>query len=385
MEATSTRPRQVTDLSERALLDELRIHRQVIAAAEVDELSLAYEWAVSHPAHGDSSVLSADEQPGGAGTPGVAAFTAEPLAVALGVSPAAAQALLADTLDLHHRLPRLLDQVRDLRLPVWRARRIAKATRALSEAAAHWVDRQLVGCAASVGVAQLDRLVATAVARVDPDGQAAREAEARKSWDVTLTRPREWAGTSTLTAVGDTADLTGLHALVDSEADALAAVDDSSKGARRVKALASLVRHGAQAALDLMSPDARPASPRPPRSVAPALRLYLHASLRDLPHGTPGAVGTVERLGPLALSRIREWVSHSRVTVVPALDLADNPWTPRHDPPPRTAERVVLRDGAHGAGGCVFPACGRDARSADLDHVIPWPRGSTRPSNLASC
>jgi hypothetical protein len=46
-------------------------------------------------------------------------------------------------------------------------------------------------------------------------------------------------------------------------------------------------------------------------------------------------------------------------------------------------ETVLLRD-RH----CVFPWCGRDARSCDLDHIDPYdgdgPPGQTRPSNLAA-
>lgn len=408
------------DLGDCGLLASLREHRQVIAVAEVEELDLVHAWALAHPACGDSSVLTSDEQPGGSGTPGVAAFTAEPLGVALGISSAAAQSLLADTLDLQHRLPRLLDQVRALRLPVWRARRIARATRDLSEAAAHWVDRQLIGCAASVGTAQLDRLVQTAVARVDPQGQAEREEAARETWDVTLTHPADWAGTSTLTAVGDTADLTGLHALVVAEAEALAPVSDRTAGQRRVLALSTLVRRGAQDALDLGGSGGDEGARDEAASMTAShvgsghrarsdrVRLYVHASLAELLSGTADdgsiregsgavgeAVGTVERLGPLTLARLREWVGHSRVTVVPVLDLADAPWVPRHDPPPRMAEQVVLRD-----TGCVFPRCGRDARACDLDHVDPWrapppppptaspatsppPTGATTPDNLA--
>jgi 5-methylcytosine-specific restriction endonuclease McrA len=48
-------------------------------------------------------------------------------------------------------------------------------------------------------------------------------------------------------------------------------------------------------------------------------------------------------------------------------------------------ELVFLRD-RH----CVFPWCGRDARSCDLDHVTPYvpmdeggPPGQTNPQNLA--
>src|SRR5690606_26066041 len=79
------------------------------------------------------------------------------------------------------------------------------------------------------------------------------------------------------------------------------------------------------------------------------------------------AIGSLEKLGPMTLSLIKEWLGHSKVTVVPVLDLAGSAWSPRHDPPPRMREQVVLRH-----PGCVFPYCGRDARSCDLDHVVPW-------------
>lgn len=46
-------------------------------------------------------------------------------------------------------------------------------------------------------------------------------------------------------------------------------------------------------------------------------------------------------------------------------------------PPPGMARYVRLRDGT-----CRFPGCGVRAERCDLDHVTPWPRGSTRPSNL---
>ena len=48
-------------------------------------------------------------------------------------------------------------------------------------------------------------------------------------------------------------------------------------------------------------------------------------------------------------------------------------------------ELVILRD-RH----CVFPWCGRDARTCDLDHIVPYvppdeggPPGQTNPQNLA--
>ncbi len=370
-----------------SLLAALADSRDLIAAAEVEQLLIVSDWAHAHPATSDTTVLTRDEHPGGEGTPAVAAFTSLPLGVALRISSSRAQALIADTLDLQYRLPRLWNQVNALLLPVWKARRIATATRDLSQEAAGWVDRQLLGKAGSLGAAALDRLIATARAQADPDHQKTREEAAQEHWDVTLTHPQGWAGTSELTAVGDTLTLSDLYTVVNDTAHQLATLDDqTSLGARKVQALALLVAHGTEQQALCLTGEAEPL-----RRSLPKVRLYLHADLTQVLTQDPDAIGAVETLGPLTIARIKEWVGHSRVTVVPVLDLNSNPWSPRHDPPPRMAEQIVLRDQR-----CVFPWCTRQA--SDLDHIEPWkpsavspipgtdpPPGSTHPDNIAPC
>ncbi len=142
------------DIAEGALLSEATEIEALLREAEVHKLRIAYQWAIAHPALDASetpsgpalpSVLTTPETLGGAGTPTVAAFTPEPLAAALGCSPASASTLIADALDLHHRLPLLWDQTRAELVPAWKARRVAARTRHLSVEAARWVDRQVAG------------------------------------------------------------------------------------------------------------------------------------------------------------------------------------------------------------------------------------------------
>lgn len=104
------------ELGDSALLAELAEAEAVAREAQVHRLRLAYQWAVAHPVLDSCetpagpalpSVLTEVETLGGEGTPAVAAFTPEPVGVAMGCSPAAAATLIADTLDLHHRLPLL--------------------------------------------------------------------------------------------------------------------------------------------------------------------------------------------------------------------------------------------------------------------------------------
>ena len=405
---------QVDDLAHltvAALLAEASETEAVLREAEVHRLRLAYQWAVAHPAldavetaQGPAlpHVLTAPETLGGPGTPAVAAFTAEPFGVALGCSPASAASLLADALDLHHRLPLLWDQVSAQLVPVWKARRVAARTRDLSADAARWVDRQVAGRVSSLGAAALDRLVAEAAARSGGEAAADRELSARAGWDVVLEHPdpRVYSGTSELRAVGDTLDLTRFHDVVCAEADAMAVLGDTDDiGIRKAKALGVIA--DAQARLDLTSllhasdhgDDRAEAETEAARRSAMVrrdvkVRLHLHASLADvLTDGADGAVatGAVEALGPVTLERIRQWAGRSRITVQPVLHVAaDDRWSvDAHDPPPRMAEQVRLRD-EH----CIFPWCTRPARQCDLDHREPYdpgdggPPSATTPANL---
>ncbi len=392
------------DLAEAALLSEATELESVLREGEVHKLRIAYQWAVAHPVLDASettsgpvlpAVLTDPETLGGAGTPVVAAFTSEPLAVAMSCSPASASTLLADALDLHHRLPLLWDQARALLVPVWKARRVATRSRHLSYDAARWLDRQVAGRVSSLSAPALDRIVAEAAARCDGDELADRSQGQRSAWDVVLVHPdpHRYCGTSELRATGDTLDLTRFHDVVCAEAEAMGALgDEDSLGVRKAKALGVIA--DAQARLDLTSllgtsdPEAHERARRKAIGRRDAkVRLYLHASLADVVVGTPGAVGSIEALGPATLDLIREWAGRSRVTIQPVLHVAtDDRWSvDRHDPPPGMAEAVRLRDEA-----CVFPWCGRPSRQCDLDHREPFedpgdggPPGQTSPDSLA--
>ena len=102
-------------------------------------------------------------------------------------------------------------------------------------------------------------------------------------------------------------------------------------------------------------PDGRQVTRRPVQT-----KLYVHLSLADLAAHAAGipTVGEVEKLGPATLDLIRDWLHDSKAIVQPVLDLNNTDAVDRHDPPPRMREQVILRD-SH----CVFPWCGRDART----------------------
>jgi hypothetical protein len=332
--------------------------------------------------------LTAEESLGGDGTPAVAAFTPEAFAAAVQMTPAAGAALIADVLDLRHRLPLLWARVERLEVPAWRARRVAQQTRRLPLAGARWVDERLAartGC----GPVVVDRLVAEAVARFDPEAHEKREDRSKASWDVNLSHPEpgEFAGTSELTARGDTLALRELFDLVCAIAHQLCLDGDTDPlGVRKIKALRLITALATgQAALDLPSVLGSPARPRRSGKI----KVVVHVEAADLDLDAEGgsayATGTVEKLGAATLAKIHHWVGHHQVVIVPVLNLLRGDAVDVHDPPEWMAELVRLRD-RH----CVFPGCTRDARSCDLDHIEPYvdpddggPPGQTHPDALA--
>ncbi len=214
------------------------------------KLRLAVRWCELHPATSESGVatwgetrlpeLEKDESLGGEGTPLVAAFTPEPFAAALGVSPLSGMGLLADALDLVHRLPRIWARVESLAIPAWKARRVAQATHALSLAAATYVDTHLADRIETCGAATMERVVAMAIAKFHPEMLAKREKNGRAGWHVKVTHPRagEFAGTSFLEASGDSLDLAKFYDLVCEQAATLGALGDTeSLEVRKAKAL----------------------------------------------------------------------------------------------------------------------------------------------------
>jgi hypothetical protein len=365
--------------------------------AERRKLRLAHRWCVLNPATVETGIatwseagreaLDCDEALGGDGTPLVAAFAPEQLGAALGCATSHALQLMADALNLRHRLPRTWAMLEALELPAWRAQRLARATSDLSRPAALHVDRELAPVLGSAGAVTIDRAIAEARARYEPEELDDAEHRARANWDVRLRHaPADlphggWAGTSWLDATGDTLDLTRFHDLVCAVAEQLKQDGDTDDLAiRKAKAIGVITDQATRS-------DSDTGSRRRDK-----IRLYLHLASDDLdPSPDDGharddddgvRVGTAERLGPATLDKIRSWLEGTHTTLTPVLDLARTDAVDRHDPPEWMRELVILRDRR-----CRFPWCTRDARHCDLDHVIAYdengPPDQTRPENLA--
>ncbi len=137
-------------------------------------LELAALWADHHPAggilHRFTDLAVAGEESarfGGDGTPEVAEFAPAELGVEIGVSPGQARMLIADALDLRHRLPRLWGRVQAGQVPARDARRVAARTRLLTLDQAMVVDRRVVRVVGQLSWTRLEHLLAAEILRVD--------------------------------------------------------------------------------------------------------------------------------------------------------------------------------------------------------------------------
>ena len=112
-------------------------HR-LVRQQECKLLELAAHWADLH--HPDSQAPAEKTLPGAEqgrqlgsdGTPEVLEFCVAELGTNIETSYGSARALMADALDLRHRLPELWQLIMAGSVQAWKARKVAQATRHLS-------------------------------------------------------------------------------------------------------------------------------------------------------------------------------------------------------------------------------------------------------------
>lgn len=378
-------------LTSTEVVDRLRSARAVEKAAALEQVELAVVWARLHPCaegeqaaywgdldlHGETTVWLAGE-----GAPSVGEFAPVELAAALGITAEAGHQLLADAVELHHRLPRLMQHVRSGLVPVWLARRIAALTTDLCWDAVVRADKLLSATPERMNEVHAEKLVHEVRLYFDPDRAAADEAGALEKRGVWLRRGADPA-TTDVTMTLDTDDAELFDQTVGRIASDLKDLGDTdSLGVRRAKAPGIMA--DPQYALDLMSGR---------EGAAPTTGFggdwVVHFRPEDFVDGT--GVADIEKLGGITTDLLATWLARHAVDasilrVRPVLDLGEDWAVDQHDAPERMREQVLLLHST-----CVFPGCRRDSRACDLDHIEPYvppddggPPGQTRPENLAS-
>ena len=148
-------------------------HRQ-IREHECRLLELAEHWAdLHHPASqapAEKMLPGAEQarQLGGEGTPEVLEFAPAELAAQLETSYGSGRSLMADALDLRHRLPELWQLILTSAVPSWKARKVAQATRHLSRSSAMHVDAAVAPAIAGLPWARFENLLTGKIIEADP-------------------------------------------------------------------------------------------------------------------------------------------------------------------------------------------------------------------------
>ena len=288
----------------------------VSAAADVKLLQVAAHWADLHGVHdqpADTATLPGMEKLvryGGDGTPEVAEFACAELAAELAMSPYAGQLLIADALDLRHRLPSLWARVRAGDVKPWVGRKTAQATRDLTAATAAVVDTSVAPWADRLTWTRLESLVHATALAADPDYAKAEQDRVTDNLGVWV-NPSTDLGTKTAFIRAEATTMTFFDAALDRTADSLGLLGDTaSKDTRRARALAILANP--HQALDLFADAATatanptrpptgspttPASTKPtttaPTTQAPTATSSQHPPGRRTTPATPAAAGVV--------------------------------------------------------------------------------------------
>ncbi len=397
-----------------AVLEALARTRAARRAHEVRELVLAAELADVMPGPDETAVaelraagrpawaVERTEAPAGPHAPRVSEFAAAQLCFAVGGSLDDARCLLGVALTLRHRLPRLwrLLTTDSALVPVWKVREVAVAVLGLCPAVAGAVDRRLSWHLAQdpwLSSRQVRDRVREAHYAVEQDAAEAAEEVARTHRGVWVRHEGTGPGTSSLSAMLDSADALDVEAAVTHLAQRMAVLGDTDpEDVRRARAL-GLLAHP-QRALALDDGDTGALVPRRQALV------HLHLTPTDLgvdpaDGTTPEGASAVDLVGPVSVALVRRWLGpEAQVRVRPVLrevvpscafrdPVTDAPLgaVDTHDPPVGMAELVRLRDAT-----CVFPGCSVGSGRCQLDHVEPYldpdvggPPGQTHPDNLA--
>ena len=180
----------LAELDAAGTLAAAEVNEHTLITAETRRLQIAAHWADLHP--GDAvaeSRLPGSERPaqlGGDGTPTVGDFAPAELGCVLRTSDGSASRLIADALDLRHRLPRIWAAALAGQVPAYQARYIATATRQLPAEQAGFVDQRIAPSLGAVSFGRLQTLVETAIIDADPEAAEQRAAAAAQERFVRL-------------------------------------------------------------------------------------------------------------------------------------------------------------------------------------------------------
>lgn len=368
-------------------------------AAEVEELRLAGHWADLHgEPRGARDPMT---QPGGDGTPPVREFSLPELAMARGTHTLTTRSLVADALDLRHRLPHTWARVTALECEPWVARKVAALSRKVPADRVDIVDRAIARAIAGHAPSTVLEIAAAKVIEADTEAHAMERERERHRRYVAVSRADEF-GYRQIIARVTAGDAAWLDALIDRVADILARDHghDHTHDELRSLALGWLARPAdlLKLLVDQTDPTEAEQPAWAPDHLVQTVERLATMSTRQLaalhPHGVihvhlseeavrrQAGVARVEGLGPMLVQSLGELFGHADVRVQPVLDLNGRPRVDQYEHPDPVKDQAWLL-----AGGDCFPFSPRSATrgGVDFDHCTSFdpagPPGQTGSHN----
>ncbi|HET6165620.1 MAG TPA: hypothetical protein VFE07_02225 [Marmoricola sp.] len=366
------------DLAGGALLDEVARLHAVREQSSVSILLAAASWA-DQCGEGsfDLDLVNRGGERfvrlGGAGTPRVAEFAPAVFGARLQLSPYAGARLIADVLDLRHRLPILWGRVQRLEVREGHARFVARKTRDLSIEQAAYVDERVAESAdGRLSWARFETLVEAAIVAADPDAAQAREEAAATEQFAKPTRSDEH-GMRGFYVRADFATIARLDATVAYLAEALAAMGDTSTlDERRVKAVLILANPTQAVELLKAYAESRSAAPIDESKLLPAIWLFVHTS--------GSGVARVEGMSPVTDEWVRTHLGERcRFKITEAIDPMGQTPVDAYEIPDRHRQAVHLMTPAD-----TFPFASSTSRRMQLDHTKEYRPGAPGQSRIGN-
>jgi len=370
------------------LLDDLTASVQLRRRCEVEEFQTIVAWAdanVVEDLEGAATIRDSYIDTGlpvaGPGAPLVSEFGLLELCATLERSLDSGREYVGKVVECGWRLPQVRDAVCAMRIPVWKALRVAELTRSLSAEAAAFVDRNLAFALPTCTWVQVERLVVEAVDRFDPEAAEERRRENADHRHVHVFTGDPASGVSEVSGTVDVADGIDLDEALDRRATALGKTCDLPFDVRRSIALGDLARNDLALDLEITDPGTGEITTTVPGR---KVELFVHLTDTALTDTVLEGAGNVGRLGntqtPISVEQIRRWcgLSGGTVLVRPVIDLKDHVPVDSYEIPERLKTRVQLRDHT-----CRAPFCVRRAERCDLDHALAHAEGGpTCPCQL---
>jgi hypothetical protein len=289
----------------------------------------------------------------------------EEVGCALGLSGSAAQNLLKNSEQLCHQLPATLNALSEGRIGMAQATAITEASYELPDEVLPDFEARVLKDAHQQSTAQLKRAAKRVALQLDPASAELKHQRSVADRHVRIA-PADH-GSSWLMALLPAAQAHLLYDQVDAAARMAPADDSRTMDQLRADALVNAVLNGIGGELPTSQ------GHRPAINVTVAL-----SSLA----GQDEEPGWLDGYGAITAGYARQ-LAHDptgrwrRLVTDPVSGQLLDYGTTRYRPPRHLSDHVIGRDGE-----CAFPFCAHRARRSDLDHVVPYPCGSTSADNL---